>query len=124
MNYDESMLGRRMKLLMAARGMTQGQLADQCGINDATISAYVNGSMTPGIDKVWRIAEALGVTPNELCGWSELTGEMLDEKSRRQITSGAAQSAAANAAASPYAEVDRFAGAAKHTVAPLLAPAV
>lgn len=120
MNYDESMLGRRMKLLMAARGMTQGQLADQCGINDATVSAYVNGSMTPGIDKVWRIAEALGVTPNELCGWSELTGEMLDEKSRRHITDGASQ----HAAASPYAEVDRFAGAAKHAAAPLLAPAV
>lgn len=119
MNYDESMLGRRMKLLMAARGMTQGQLADQCGINDATVSAYVNGSMTPGIDKVWRIAEALGVTPNELCGWSELTGEMLDEKSRRQITDGTAQHAA-----SPYTEVDRFAGAAKHAAVSPFAPAV
>ena len=124
MNYDESMLGRRMKLLMAARGMTQGQLADQCGINDATVSAYVNGSMTPGIDKVWRIAEALGVTPNELCGWSELTGEMLDEKSRRQIIDSTAQSAAANAAASPLAESDHYTVATKHVIASPFAPAV
>ena len=124
MNYDESMLGRRMKLLMTARGMTQGQLADQCGINDATVSAYVNGSMTPGIDKVWRIAEALGVTPNELCGWSELTGEMLDEKSRRQITDGTAQSAAANAAASPLAESGHYTVATKHVIASPFAPAV
>lgn len=79
MSYERSTLGRRLKRLMDLRGMTQVQLAGACDIDNATVSAYVNGSMTPGIDKVWRMSEALGVTPNVLCGWSELPGAIFAE---------------------------------------------
>ena len=76
MGYERTELSRRLKCLMSLREMTQCQLATACGIDDATVSAYVNGTMTPGIDKVWRMSEALGTSPDILCGWSELSAEV------------------------------------------------
>lgn len=32
--------------------------------------SYVNGSMVPGVDKAYAIAQALGCTPNDLMGWN------------------------------------------------------
>lgn len=73
MNFDSKVLGQRLKTLLAACDMSQAELAEKCDTTTATINAYANGSMVPGIDKVCRLAEALQTTPNVLCGWSELT---------------------------------------------------
>lgn len=73
-------MGQRMKLLLTARGMSQSQLAKECDQDTATINAYANGLMVPGIDKVYRIAEVLDTTPDVLCGWSELSADTLSAR--------------------------------------------
>ena len=35
-----------------------------------SIIGYENGSMVPGVDKAYAIAQALGCTPNDLMGWN------------------------------------------------------
>ncbi len=72
MAFDSKVFGQRIKFFLTARGMSQQDLADKCGQHVESINAYANGATVPGIDKVYRIAEALETTPNVLCGWSEL----------------------------------------------------
>ena len=116
----EEIFPSRLKAYMDLSGMGAERLARETGCSVDAIRKYMSGAMLPQFKTAFRLAQALGCTPNDLCGIS------LDAPSRRdpRTTSGAAQPAAANAAASPYAEVDRFAGAAKHVVASPFAPAV
>ena len=49
--------------------ISQEELAARSGVSAASLIKYESGEMTPGIDKVISMAEALGCTPNDLCGW-------------------------------------------------------
>ena len=112
----EEIFPSRLKAYMDLSGMGAERLARETGCSVDAVRKYMSGAMLPQFKTAFRLAQALGCTPNDLCGIS------LDAPSRRdQRTAG---NAAQSAAASPYAEVDRFAGAAKHAAAPLLAPAV
>ena len=55
--------------LRRAAGLSQEELAARSGVSAASLIKYESGEMTPGIDKVISMAEALGCTPNDLCGW-------------------------------------------------------
>lgn len=46
--------------------VTQAELADKLDVSQQHISAYERGERIPGIDAAARIAEALGVTLDEL----------------------------------------------------------
>lgn len=50
-----------MRRLRAARGLTQGVLAYDCGINRTYLSSVERSERNVSIDNVARIAEALGV---------------------------------------------------------------
>ena len=49
--------------------VTQAELAERTGIAEATLSRLENGVQRPRISTVRKIAEALGVAPEDLVDW-------------------------------------------------------
>lgn len=62
------MLKDEIKRLRQERGMSQGELADQVHVVRQTVSKWERGTSVPDADTLRALAEALGVTPNELLG--------------------------------------------------------
>ncbi len=61
-------LNERIKMLMEERHLSQKELAGLAGITEASMSKYLSGDRTPRIDVVVNLANALGVTTDELIG--------------------------------------------------------
>lgn len=59
-------LGERMKGLRLSAGLTQEQLAERVGLKKQNISRYENSHCEPNIRTAKRIAEALGVSIEEM----------------------------------------------------------
>lgn len=59
-------LGNRLKSLRIDAGLTQEQLAERIGVKKQNISRYENGRVEPNIRTAKRIAEALGVTLEDI----------------------------------------------------------
>jgi len=55
-------LGERMKELRKEAGWSQGDLAEKVGTDARQISRYENGRITPSLDVLVRVAEALNVS--------------------------------------------------------------
>jgi transcriptional regulator with XRE-family HTH domain len=55
------MLGRDVKRLRKAAGLTQADLAERMGVDRAYVSGLELGRRNPTIITVWHVAEALGV---------------------------------------------------------------
>ena len=53
------------------RGMTQTELAQAAQIHRVTIAKYEAGQCVPSVDRAVRLANALGVTVDELIGKEE-----------------------------------------------------
>ncbi len=66
------MLSRNLKRLRKEKKLTLEELAERVGTSRQTIHRYENGiiSNVPS-ERVEKLAEALGVTPATLMGWSE-----------------------------------------------------
>lgn len=64
-------LARNVRLLRAARGMSQEALAFESGINRTYVSDVERGVRNVSIDNVSRLARSLGVQPWELLRSSE-----------------------------------------------------
>lgn len=58
--------GRRLYAVMMSRGMSQADLARSAEMGRDSISTYVNGKTFPTPRAVKKIADALGVEPEEL----------------------------------------------------------
>jgi len=56
------LLSQRMKSV----GMTQVQLAEACGVTQATISKLLSGDRNPSVELLGKLAQALGVQPAQL----------------------------------------------------------
>ena len=69
--FDMATFARALKVKRAENGMNQAQLAEKAGVNVANISAYETEQQIPRIDNVYRLAEALDCTPNDLIGWGK-----------------------------------------------------
>ena len=69
MNYSNEALASNLRAERALCDLSQEELAARSGVSAASLIKYESGEMTPGIDKVISMAEALGCTPNDLCGW-------------------------------------------------------
>jgi transcriptional regulator with XRE-family HTH domain len=54
-------LAKNMRLLRAKRGLTQGALAYDCGINRVYLSSVERGERNVSIDNIARIAKGLKV---------------------------------------------------------------
>lgn len=56
---------------MEARGLTVADVSRRSGINKGTLHHYLRGDYIPKHDNVALIAKAIGVSPADLCGYSE-----------------------------------------------------
>ena len=54
-------IGERIRNIRKLNGITQKQLADACGIDDATVRKYESGKLNPKADTLKKIARGLGV---------------------------------------------------------------
>lgn len=63
MKYD---MGRRIAELRRERGYNQDQLSEMAMLNRVTLARYETGVIEPGALALGRIADALGVTTDEL----------------------------------------------------------
>ena len=59
-------LGERLKVLRIEAGLTQEELAQRIGLKKQNISRYENSHCEPNIRTAKRIADALGVTIEEM----------------------------------------------------------
>lgn len=70
MGFEKSVMAARIRARRAELDMNQQQLADATGVAMTTISSYEDASgFVPSAEKVFALAEALGVEPNWLMGW-------------------------------------------------------
>lgn len=69
MRFDNNEFAANLRMQRARADISQGQLSEMVGVNITTIVKYEDGSITPGADKVFAIADALRCTPNDLLGW-------------------------------------------------------
>ena len=64
--HDEINFGRNLRDARKAARLTQRELAENAGIDRATISLIENGRENPRADTVLKLAEVLGVNPADL----------------------------------------------------------
>lgn len=57
-----------LKREMDRRGLTAADLARRSGINKGTLYHYLRGDYVPKMERVATIAQALNVSPADLCG--------------------------------------------------------
>ena len=61
-------VGERLKATRKEKGLTQKQVASGCGMADSAIRKYESGLITPKLETIQRIANALGVHVLDLLG--------------------------------------------------------
>lgn len=69
----------RLNRLMQDRGMKQADLCRKSGISTSLMSNYFTGKASPKISKATAIADALGVSLDELSGISDITPDAIDK---------------------------------------------
>lgn len=60
MNSGPKLLHIKIKLALAAKGMTQKQLARAIGCTDGAVSQWIKGRTTPSLSHVLAIAQVTG----------------------------------------------------------------
>lgn len=60
---------------MRTAGMDVDALAKRSGVSVFSIRDYLGEKSEPRFGTVYALAEALGCSPNELCGWHKTAGE-------------------------------------------------
>ena len=60
------LVGQNIKRIIQAKNFKTRIIAEKCDIEVATLRKYINGDFVMGVDKLYRIANALGVDMNEL----------------------------------------------------------
>jgi transcriptional regulator with XRE-family HTH domain len=59
---------RSLRVAMAKADMDAQELADKSGVSYDAILRYLRGETGPLLETACKIAEALGCSPNDLCG--------------------------------------------------------
>jgi transcriptional regulator with XRE-family HTH domain len=78
---EKVLLGKRIKELRAARGLSQEQLAEKMGISPKYLSSIERSRENPTLEMLVKLAHGLGVQPVMLFAWLNVT----DAEKRRQI---------------------------------------
>ena len=74
----------RLQKSLAESGLTASELSERTGISEANISNYINGKYIAKQDKVYLLANALGVDPYWLMTGEEPTRLPTDENEAPQ----------------------------------------
>jgi len=69
---ENAIFATTLKALIASRGISQKWLADEAETTEATISRYIAGKNQPEISIVVRVAKALNVSVDYLCGLTDM----------------------------------------------------
>ncbi len=64
----DNVIGKSIKMNRMAQNYTQKQLAQKIGVTHAAISFWENGINIPNVKDCWLLADALGITIDELVG--------------------------------------------------------
>lgn len=64
----DNVIGKSIKMNRMAQNYTQIQLAQKIGVTHAAISYWENGINIPNVKDCWLLADALGITIDELVG--------------------------------------------------------
>ena len=64
----DNLIGKSIKVNRIAQNYTQKQLAQKIGVTHAAISYWENGVSIPNVKDCWLLADALGITIDELVG--------------------------------------------------------
>lgn len=68
------LIGNNLRHIRTSKGLTQKQVADACGVADATIRTYELNKANPKPATVAKIAKALDVPPSALYGIDWVSG--------------------------------------------------
>lgn len=71
--------------LRMEKGLTQQEIANALDVTTAAVSKWETGASKPRVDLLFRLAELLGVTPEELMAGTRLHTEELDAEAVRRI---------------------------------------
>lgn len=63
-----NLIGKSIKVNRIAQNYTQKQLAQKIGVTHAAISYWENGVNIPNVKDCWLLADALGISIDELVG--------------------------------------------------------
>lgn len=66
-----SKVSHNLKVAMAKADMTPKRLAEKSGVSYDGINSYLRGDTAPLLVTAYKLAEVLGCTPNDLCGWGQ-----------------------------------------------------
>ena len=66
MPYNRKAFGVVISRLRVQKGLTQERMSGLAGIARSHLVALENGEKTVKLDTMWRIADALEITPSEL----------------------------------------------------------
>jgi transcriptional regulator with XRE-family HTH domain len=66
MNSESEKLGNNLKRIRTKKGITQGDIARSLGVSRGFVSNIENGKTNPTLATIARLANAIGVTSDEL----------------------------------------------------------
>lgn len=66
MNYDNRITGMVIKDLRQKKGLTQEVVSGLANIPRSHLAMIENGQVSPKVDTLWKIAEALGIKLSKL----------------------------------------------------------
>lgn len=67
-----SKIGLKIKLERVKRNLTQEELAEMANISRPTVGSIERGEQSPSFDTMEAIANAFGITVQELCNFDNL----------------------------------------------------
>ena len=71
MPYNSKSFGTVVSRLRMRKGLSQEKLSGLAGISRSHLAAIENDKKTVRLDTLWRLADALGVKPDELIRMAE-----------------------------------------------------
>lgn len=66
MKSEAEKLGNNLKRIRTQKGITQGDIAKSLGVSRGFVSNLENGKTNPTLATITRLANAIGVTTDEL----------------------------------------------------------
>ena len=66
MESESARLGKNLKQIRTQKGMTQGDIVRALGVSRSFVSNIENGKTNPTLSTIKRIADALGVSVDQL----------------------------------------------------------
>ena len=78
MNYDDN-IGKNIREVRLEKGLSQEELARNCGFSNTTLSAYENSRKIPNLTTIAKIAKELEVTIERLYYGDENTSFIFSE---------------------------------------------